>query len=118
MHVEKTYHVQVAALGDEELIQRLTAGTRTTDGDFLRVKRAAIVGGGKKNSWLEVVLDEGKNRQIRRLLAALEIEVLRLIRIAIGPLRLGDLPKGEVRELTQEEKAALDWAAISSKTNS
>src|SRR6266851_5761368 len=61
MHVEKTYHVQVAALGDEELIQRLTAGTRTTDGDFLRVKRAAIVGGGKKNSWLEVVLDEGKN---------------------------------------------------------
>jgi 23S rRNA pseudouridine2605 synthase len=70
---------------------------------------------GKKNSWIEIVLDEGKNRQIRRLLAALGIEVLRLMRIAIGPLQLGDLPKGKVRELTQEEKAALDWAAVSSK---
>ncbi len=95
MHVEKTYQ-----------------------GDFLRVKRAAIVRTGKKNSWLEIVLDEGKNRQIRRLLAALGIEVVRLVRIAIGPLQLGDLGKGKVRELTQKEKAALDWTAVSSKTNS
>jgi len=58
------------------------------------------------------VLDEGKNRQIRRLLATLGIEVLRLIRIAIGPLRLGDLPKGKVREVTQEEKVALDQAML------
>jgi 23S rRNA pseudouridine2605 synthase len=118
MHIEKTYHVQVAAVADEELIQRMTLGIGTTDGDFLRVKRAAIVRVGKKNSWLEIVLDEGKNRQIRRLLAALGIEVLRLVRIAIGPLRLGDLSKGKVRQLTLEEKAALDWAVVSSKTNS
>ena len=140
-HLEKTYHVQVAAVADEELIQRMTLGRRVASGnrvigssgdllkpksrafdlqddDFLRVKRAAIVRVGKKNSWLEIVLDEGKNRQIRRLLAALGIEVLRLVRIAIGPLQLGDLPKGKVRELTQEEKAALDWAAVSSKPNS
>jgi len=88
------------------------------DGEFLRVKRAEIVRIGRKNSWLQIVLDEGKNRQIRRLLAALGIEVLRLIRIAIGPLQLGDLPKGKVRELTLEEKAALDLAVVSSKTNS
>jgi len=118
MHVEKTYHVRVATVADADLIQRLTLGIRIKDGDFLRVKRAAIVRTGKKNSWLEIVLDEGKNRQIRRLLAALGIEVVRLVRIAIGPLQLGDLGKGKVRELTQKEKAALDGAAVSSKTNS
>jgi len=123
MHVEKTYHVQVATVADADFIHRLTLGIRIKEGDFLRVKRAAIVRTGKKNSWLEIVLDEGKNRQIRRLLAALGIEVVRLVRIAIGPLQLGDLGKGKVRELTQEEKTALDWAAalssaVSSKTNS
>jgi 23S rRNA pseudouridine2605 synthase len=141
IHIDKTYHVQVAAVADERLMRLLTAGVRTSSGDreigssgdlkrtgprfhdvkdddFLRVKRASIVRSGKKNSWLEIVLDGGKNRQIRRLLAALGIEVLRLIRIAIGPLRLGDLPKGTVRELSEQEKAALDWAAVSSKPNS
>ncbi len=118
MHIEKTYHVQIAAVADERLIQRLTSGMRITDGDFLRAKRAAIVRVGKKNSWLEIVLDEGKNRQIRRLLATQEIEVLRLIRIAIGPLRLGDLPKGKVREVTRDERAALDRAAVSSSAKS
>lgn len=113
-HVAKTYHVQVAALADDDLIGRLIAGVRLVsadrkNGEILRVKRASIVRIGKKNSWLEIVLDEGKNRQIRRLLAALGIDVLRLVRIAVGPLQLGDLPKGKVRELTQEEKAALDF---------
>src|SRR5258708_548195 len=113
-HIEKTYHVQIAALADEELIQSLTSGIRTTDDISLHVKRAAIVRVGKKNSWLEIVLDEGRNRQIRRLLAAVGIEVLRLIRIAIGPLQLGELPKGKVRELTDKEKAALNRATASS----
>ena len=128
-HVEKTYHVQIAAMADEALIQRLTLGVKAASGDrvigpsgdlkgeeVLRVKRAAIVRAGKKNSWLEIVLDEGKNRQIRRLLAALGIEVLRLVRIAIGPLRLGELAKGKVRELTQEEKLALNRAASSRRS--
>jgi 23S rRNA pseudouridine2605 synthase len=118
MHIEKTYHVQIAAIADEDLIQRLTSGIRTADGDFLRVKRTAIVRAGKKNSWLEIVLDEGKNRQIRRLLEAVGIEVLRLIRIAIGPLQLGELPKGKAREVTQQEKAALDRALASSNAQS
>jgi 23S rRNA pseudouridine2605 synthase len=117
-HMEKTYHVQVAAVADEKLIQRLIVGVTMTDGEFLRVKWAAIVRSGNKNSWLEMVLDEGKNRQIRRLLAVLGIEVLRLIRIAIGPVQLGDLAKGTVRELTNEEKASLEWVAVSSNPNS
>jgi len=66
-----------------------------------------VIRSGAKNSWLEIVLEEGKNRQIRRIMSALGIEVLRLIRIAIGPLKLGKLAKGKVRELTSEEVAGL-----------
>ena len=80
------------------------------DGDFLRVKGVRVVRSGQRNSWLEVTLDEGKNRHIRRLLDKLNIEVLRLIRIAIGPLVLGELAKGCVRELTAFEKNSLDSA--------
>ena len=101
-HLDKTYHVQVATLAGQELLGRLRAGIRV-EGDLLRVKHAAILRSGEKNSWLELVLDEGKNRQIRRLLSAFGIEVLRLVRVAIGPLRLGDLPKGKVRELSEKE---------------
>jgi 23S rRNA pseudouridine2605 synthase len=115
-HVNKTYHVQIAAVADEEFLNWLTAGIKTADGEILRVKHAAIVRTGKKNSWLEIVLDEGKNRQIRRLLSAIGVEVLRLIRIAIGPLHLGDLPKGTVRQLTREEKASLDRAMLRRRT--
>ena len=62
---------------------------------------------GERNAWLEIVLDEGRNRQIRRLLAAFDIEVLRLVRVAIGGLVLGDLAKGRWRWLSEGEVAAL-----------
>ena len=68
---------------------------------------AILLRAGEKNAWLEVVLDEGRNRQIRRLLAALDIGVLRLLRVAIGTLQLGELPKGQWRLLTAGEVAAL-----------
>ena len=61
-----------------------------------------------------MVLDEGKNRQIRRMLDALGIEVLRLVRVSIGPLKLGDLAKGAYRALRPEEKDALDSALLRS----
>ena len=65
---------------------------------------------GGKNSWLEISLEEGKNRHIRRLLEALGVEVLRLVRVSIGPLELGELKKGEVRPLTDGEKRFVDHA--------
>jgi 23S rRNA pseudouridine2605 synthase len=109
-HLDKPYQVQIGAVADEVLLERLQKGFTTADGDFLRVKRAGILRQGERNSWLEIVLDEGKNRHIRRMLEHENIEVLRLIRVAIGPLSLGDLPKGATRALHQEEKQALDRA--------
>lgn len=107
-HLEKTYHVQIGAIADDTLLEALRSGIRTSEGDSLRVKQVRILRQGERNSWLEIVLDEGKNRHIRRLLEHLNVEVLRLLRVAIGPLVLGDLPKGMTRVLTAEEKQALD----------
>jgi 23S rRNA pseudouridine2605 synthase len=109
-HLDKTYHVQIAAITDEALLQKLRNGIRASEGEFLRVKSVRMLRSGERNSWLEIVLDEGKNRHIRRMLEALKIEVLRLVRVAIGPLSLGDLPKGATRPLEREEKQALDRA--------
>jgi 23S rRNA pseudouridine2605 synthase len=106
-HLEKTYHVQVATVAGEGLLDRMLHGVRSPEGDVLRVKRAKVLRGGEKNTWIEVVLDEGKNRQIRRILEGLGVEVLRLVRVAVGPLVLGQLMKGEVRRLTMEEQRAV-----------
>jgi 23S rRNA pseudouridine2605 synthase len=84
----------------------LTDGVQS-DGDVLAAKAARPLRSGDKNSWIEVVLDEGKNRQIRRMLEACGIEILRLVRVAVGPLQLGSLRKGEARKLTVLEKDAL-----------
>lgn len=106
-HVDKTYHVQIDRVPDDGLLSRLQAGV-TDDGEHLSAKAVRLLRGGSRNAWLEIVLDEGRNRQIRRLLAASDIEVLRLVRVAVGPLILGDLPKGEARHLTESEKRLLD----------
>jgi 23S rRNA pseudouridine2605 synthase len=107
-HLDKTYHVQIGTIADAILLDALRHGLRTIDGDFLRVKQAKVLRQGERNSWLEIVLDEGKNRHIRRMLEQLNITVLRLVRVAIGPLALGDLQKGATRALTTAEKQALD----------
>lgn len=108
-HLEKIYHVQIGAQADDELLRKLEQGV-VEGGDLLGAKRAERMGGGEKNSWLEITLEEGKNRQIRRMFEAMGILVLRLIRVAIGPLALGDLLKGTCRVLTPTEKIALDHA--------
>jgi 23S rRNA pseudouridine2605 synthase len=109
-HLDKTYHVQVGAVADGELVQALARGVKAKDGEVLRAKQARRLRAGEKNCWLEIILDEGKNRQIRRMIEAVDIEVLRLLRVAIGPLQLGNLAKGDHRTLTLEEKKMLDCA--------
>lgn len=103
----KTYHVQVDTIPQGDLLARLRVGV-PCDGELLRARSAILLRTGEKNAWLEIVLDEGRNRQIRRLLAACDIGVLRLVRVAVGTLTLGDLPKGKWRRLDSGEIAALD----------
>ena len=104
--LDKTYHVQVDAIPDATVLSGLVAGI-DQDGECLRARSARLLRSGEKNAWLEIVLDEGRNRQIRRLLAAFDIGVLRLVRVAIGSLVMGDLGKGAWRELSAEEVVAL-----------
>jgi 23S rRNA pseudouridine2605 synthase len=75
-----------------------------------QARSARILRSGGKTAWLEIVLDEGRNRQIRRMLAVRDLNVLRLLRVAIGPVLLGSLAKGEVRVLSTAEVAALTQA--------
>ncbi|GAB3088679.1 pseudouridine synthase [Lysobacter terrae] len=103
---DKTYHVQIDTLPDESLLAALERGV-DHEGERLRAKSARLLRAGERNAWIEVVLDEGRNRQIRRLLAAFDIGVLRLVRVAIGDLVLGELPKGQWRRLSEAEIARL-----------
>jgi 23S rRNA pseudouridine2605 synthase len=105
-HLDKTYHVQVAGQPDAETLVTMQAGVRE-GADLLKARRVTLLRAGEKNVWLEVVLDEGRNRHIRRLLAALGFEVLRLVRVAIGPLQLGELAKGQWRHLDTNEVTQL-----------
>lgn len=114
-HLAKVYHVQIDTRLDEALLARLCGGIRVENVGELRVGAARTLRGGEKNSWLEISLHEGRNRHIRRLLGALKIKVLRLVRVAIGPLKLGDLPKGQSRALTADELHAIAAALDQNK---
>ena len=105
----KTYRVQVDRIPDPALLANLSSGV-VVDGEALRTRSVELLRQGEKNAWLEIVLDEGRNRQIRRLLAAFDLGVLRLIRVSIGQLVLGELPKGQWRRLSPEEVVALSPA--------
>lgn len=109
-HLDKTYQVQVNKLLDAEDLQRTMCSVRVESGETLHAKRATVLRQGKRNCWLEIMLDEGKNRHIRRMLDAMGMETLRLVRVTIGPLELGELAKGATRELSAQEKDALDRA--------
>jgi 23S rRNA pseudouridine2605 synthase len=106
---DKTYHVQVDCIPDAALLTRIEHGV-IADGERLAARAVRLLRAGSRNAWLEIVLDEGRNRQIRRLLAGCGIGVLRLIRVAIGDLALGDLPKGRWRVLSAAERDALEGA--------
>ena len=103
---DKRYHVQVDRRPDDDVLEALEDGI-FVDGERLHAKSATLLRAGDRTAWIDFVLDEGRNRQIRRLLAAFDFEVLRLVRVSIGPIELGELAKGAWRVLSVDEVAAL-----------
>lgn len=100
--VEKTYEVQVAGNCNPEVLGQLRKGIYLAEG-FAKVVNVKIKSRRKQSTLLEMVLDEGRNREIRRLFARVGHKVQKLTRIAVGPVRLADLPRGAYRELTSQE---------------
>jgi 23S rRNA pseudouridine2605 synthase len=104
--VEKTYHIRVAGTVDHEELMRLKKGVFLAEG-FARVVRFTVLGRRGQSTLVEIVLNEGRNREIRRLLARVGHKVLSLKRVAIGGVRLGDLAPGESRPLRPDELRTL-----------
>ncbi len=114
-HVLKKYHVWVHRRLTHQEIGKLRDGVYC-DGDCLRALNIRLVRPLKKEGFLyEILLGEGKNRHIRRMLGAIKAEVTRLRRTAVGPVRLGRLPSGSHRMIKPSEVEALRKAATSSK---
>ncbi|MGZ3790589.1 MAG: pseudouridine synthase [Bacteriovorax sp.] len=101
-HVMKIYHVQVTPVPSEETLKKLSKGI-VLEGKNTVPAKFDLIKSGEKNGWIEVHLNEGRNRQIRKMLESEHIEVLRLMRIQVGNIQLKDLAKEEWRELTEAE---------------
>ena len=108
--VRKTYRVLVAGRPTPEILEKLRHGVHLAEG-VARAQRVQIKAQHGKSTLLEMVLDEGRNREIRRVLARLGHKVLRLMRIAVGPIRLGRLAPGAYRRLSRQEIEAIRQAA-------
>ena len=104
--VPKTYQVKTATLLSEEQIERLRRGIELSDGPT-RTAEVRRLRDSAKHTFIEIVLTEGRNRQVRRMIEAAGSRVLKLVRTAIGPLRIADLAIGKWRWLTEEEIGAL-----------
>ncbi|MCU1235579.1 MAG: ribosomal large subunit pseudouridine synthase [Candidatus Solibacter sp.] len=104
--VAKTYQIKASTVLTDEQIERLAQGVELSDG----MTRPAVVKrlrDGPKHTFLEMTITEGRNRQVRRMLEAVESKVSKLVRTAIGPVRIGELPIGKWRNLSEDEVQVL-----------
>ena len=108
-HVAKTYLVKASTRLDDEQLERLRTGVELKDG-VTRPARVRRIRDSEKYTFIEITISEGRNRQVRRMVEALGAQVLKLVRTAIGPLRLGALPIGHWRTLTADEVRMLKRA--------
>ncbi len=113
--VRKVYRVTVAGKVDPETMRQMRKGIYIAEG-FVRVEGAKLMKSRSRSTEMEIVLREGKNREIRRILARLGHKVQHLRRIAVGPLRLGDVPSGAYRVLSNQEIDKL-WMATETSTD-
>lgn len=110
--VPKTYRVTVHPRATEEQIVHLTDGVTLDDGTMTRPAVIRVAVDEPERTVMEMTIKEGKNRQIRRMCEAVGLEVARLRRISLGPVKLGMLPPGKYRELTPAEISALRSSAV------
>ena len=104
--VEKEYHALVDGHANQITVDRLAGGVPLSDG-VTAPARARRLRPTQTGDWIAVTIHEGRNRQVRRMLEAVGYPVRRLVRARVGPIELGALGRGEARELTGEEVAAL-----------
>ncbi|HEV2689168.1 MAG TPA: pseudouridine synthase [Bryobacteraceae bacterium] len=104
--VPKTYQVKAATRLTDEQIEQLRRGVELSDGPT-RPATVTRLRESPKYTFLELTITEGRNRQVRRMIEAVDSKVLKLVRTAIGTIRIGDLPIGKWRELTADEVRAL-----------
>lgn len=104
--VAKTYQVKCSTRVTNEQIDKLRAGVELDDGPT-RPAEVIRLRDSEKYSHLEIRITEGRNRQVRRMVEAIESKVLKLVRVAIGPVRIGTLEVGKWRELTNPERRSL-----------
>ena len=100
--VTKVYQVEAEGRVPHRTLRLLTQGVKH-GGQMLRAQKAALLDTNRSRSVMELVLTEGKNREIRRMFATQEIKIIRLIRMQIGSVKLGELPTGKWRTLTKTE---------------
>ena len=105
-HVPKTYLVKASKHLTDDDLDRLRSGIELRDGPTRPAAVTRIREAGGKTGF-EITITEGRNRQVRRMVEALDAKVLKLVRVAIGAIRIGDLPIGKVRELTPDEVRTL-----------
>jgi 23S rRNA pseudouridine2605 synthase len=105
--VPKTYLVKASGILSDEIIARLNAGVQMKRGDWAKPLSVRRMENRGKYTWLEVVLTEGRNREVRRMIEVVGFKVLKLVRTRIGPLTLEGLEVGKWRPLTPDEVASL-----------
>jgi 23S rRNA pseudouridine2605 synthase len=112
--IEKTYQVEVAGVLEPDQLAKMRKGVHLAEG-FARVVRVSVKSQHKNSTTLEMVLDEGRNREVRRIFAKVGHKVMRLKRVAVGPLKLGELPTGHFRPLSHREVRELREAVASAQ---
>jgi pseudouridine synthase len=105
--IPKTYLVKLNGIMSDETVAELAAGVEMKRGDFARPESVRRIEDRGKYTWLEIVLTEGRNREVRRMIEAVGLKVLKLVRTRIGPVTLEGLEVGKWRELSSREVAAL-----------
>jgi 23S rRNA pseudouridine2605 synthase len=105
-HVPKTYLVKVSRLLSDEELDQLRQGLQLVDGPT-RPALVERIRDSEKYTFFEITLTEGRNRQVRRMVEALQAKVLKLVRVRIGDIRIGDLQIGTMRPLTESEVKSL-----------